>query len=523
MANKAIFKAAQRKDDPRLTDNAAGGVAFRMDDKAALAQYVMTGTFNNTFYSDARADLDRVSALASKVDDLFLAKLAVFGRKFGYMKDAPALMLAILSTRNAELFKTAFPQVIDNGKMVRTFVQFVRSGAAGRRSLGNAPKRQVAMWLENAPARNVLNAVGNDPSIADVIRLSRPKAPDAERAALFGYLIGKVDRTDVRLPQIVKDVERFRAGESDEVPNVDFRLLDGAGVLRAEHWKSIARTAPWHMTRMNLNTFARNGVFEDTELVQIVADRLRSREEIAKSKVFPYQLLAAYLNISVDVPQAIAEALIDAAEAAVENVPAIEGRVVLMPDVSGSMGSPVTGRRAGASSKVRCIDVAGLLTAAILRRNPQAEVIPFEQDVVRSLRMSARDSILTNAQKLASVGGGGTNCSAPLALLNKQKQEADMLIYVSDYESWMDRDRAGYWNGERVTATQREWNLFRKRCPQAKLACIDITPNGTVQAVDKAVLNVGGFSDMVFTLLADFAQGGADGFALVDSIESLTL
>ena len=53
------------------------------------------------------------------------------------------------------------------------------------------------------------------------------------------------------------------------------------------------------------------------------------------------------------------------------------------------------------------MDVAALVAAAILRRNPTAEVLPFEESVV-TLRLSPRDSVMTNAERLASVGGGGT-------------------------------------------------------------------------------------------------------------------
>ncbi len=40
-------------------------------------------------------------------------------------------------------------------------------------------------------------------------------------------------------------------------------------------------------------------------------------------------------------------------------------------------------------------------------------MLPFEQAVV-SVDLNSRDSVMTNAQKLASIGGGGTNCSAPV-------------------------------------------------------------------------------------------------------------
>lgn len=514
MANKKIFKPAS---PPGVTRNLAGAVAYAMPNKAALTQYLMTGTFSNTFYANAEEDTARMLELAQKLEPEYLAKLAVFARERGYMKDAPALLVAVLASRSPKLFEAAFARVIDNARMLRNFVQILRSGVTGRKSLGTAPKRLVANWLLAASDRELLNAVGQSPSIGDVIKLSRPKPRERAREALFGYLIGKVDGKSEALPPLVQKFEAFKSGDSDELPNVDFRLLT-ALTLSNDQWKAIARSAPWQMTRMNLNTFARHGVFEDGELTRVVTERLRDPQQIAKAKVFPYQLLAAYLNAGEAVPKAVTESLIDAAELAVANVPPIDGRVFVFPDVSGSMRSPVTGHRGGGTSKMRCVDVAALVAACVLRKNPQAEIIPFENDVLTSLRLSPRDSIMTNAEKLAAIGGGGTNCSAPLALLNGRKAAGDFAIYVSDNESWVDA------KSNRGTATMAEWQKFHARNPGAKLACIDIQPNATVQARSgDDVLNVGGFSDAVFEALSAFARGELAGDGWVKKVERISL
>jgi len=45
------------------------------------------------------------------------------------------------------------------------------------------------------------------------------------------------------------------------------------------------------------------------------------------------------------------------------------------------------------------------------------------------------------------------------------------------------------------------------------MVCIDLTPNMTTQAASRSdILNIGGFSDSVFDLIAGFAAG-ADGTA----------
>lgn len=521
MANKNLFQTVRGLFTPKANAvNEAGGKAYSLSPKQALAQYAATGCFSNTFYADAGEQLDKVLALTQEIDSEFIALTAVYAREKGFMKDMPALLVAVLSTKDKTLFEKVFPRVIDNGKMLRNFVQIMRSGAVGRKSLGSLPKRMVREWFENRQAETVFKqSVGQSPSFADVLRMVHPKPKDAEHEAIYGYFIGREIDAD-KLPELVKNFERFKAGEQLEVPPVPFQMLTALPISTKE-WTEIARNAGWQMTRMNLNTFARHGVFSDAEMVELIANRLRDSEAIRQAKVFPYQLLSAFkaTEQNPEIPRKIGEALQDAMETATENVPTINGKVYVLPDVSGSMSSAVTGYRKGATSAVRCIDVAALVAASILRKNPTAEIIPFEEKVVK-VALNPRDSVMTNAQKLAAVGGGGTNCSAPLYSLNAKKAAGDLIIYVSDNESWMDSKRS--WNSGTATTTQ--WNEFKYRNKDAKLVCIDIQPYATTQAQERPdILNVGGFSDQVFTLISEFAGGNLDAGHWVGVIEKVEI
>lgn len=500
MANKTLFQSIVGRLIPAtdtLNDELAPAYAFTPEH--ALAQYAATGCLNTTFYASASDQLSKVVELARQVESERIAKTAVFCRERGFMKDVPALLCAVLTIRDPELLQRIFHRVVDNGKMLRTFVQILRSGAVGRKSLGTAPKRLVRDWLDAHDDAAVFRAsVGNDPSLVDVIRMVHPKPRTDSREALYGYLLGKAHDATL-LPDIAHEFERFKAGEAVPVPDVPFQMLTGMPLTR-DSWCSIAAHGSWQTVRMNLNTFARHGVFEVPGMAQLVAAKLKDERAIAKARVFPYQLLAASLSASDEVPRVVREALTDAMEIAIANVPRIEGKVYICPDVSGSMQSAVTGYRKGATTVVRCVDVAALVAAAILRRNPTAEVIPFNTEVVR-VQLEARDTVSTNAAKLASAGGG-TATSAPLAWLNQRKAEGDLVVFVSDNESWADH-RPG-----RGTAMLKEWNAFRARNPKARLACIDVQPSATTQVKEREdVLNIGGFSDQVFEVLSEFAAG----------------
>lgn len=536
MANKNIFKSASKstKAQPIAnTRNLAGGLAYAMEDKHALAQFAVTGTFSNTFYATAESQLEELKKLVNKVEPEFLAKLAVYSRHSAYMKDMPAFLLATLAAKDIELFKKTFPLVMDNAKMLRNFVQVVRSGVTGRKNFGSAPRRAIQSWLEQANDYQIFAAsVGNDPSLADIIKMLHPRPSTKTREALYAYIMGKKHEAS-ELPSFVQEFEAFKASrtakvaassmtavadamrkagykvEAPEIPSVNlpkvpFQMLT-ALPLTSDDWKSIANNAAWQMTRMNLNTFARHGVFQDKAMTKKIADRLRDEKAIEKAKAFPYQLFAAYLNVDDTIPESVKNALQDAMEIAIRNVPRVDGKIYVGVDISGSMDDSVTGRRAGSTSKVSCRQVAALIASAIKRHNEDTEVYVFDTSA-KKLNLNGRDSVMTNAQKIAKPGGG-TDCSCFVAKLNEKKKQGDLVILVSDNESWHDRPQYN-WVTQRSTGLMTEWATFKQRSPNAKLVCIDLTPNTTVQATNSTDrLNVGGFSDNVFNVVAQFANG----------------
>lgn len=501
MANQSLFASLTSRFLPRAdTVNLAGGVAYTYSSEAKLAQLSATGTLADGYYGAADAQLTDVLAAARSVDAEFVAKAAIYARRSGAMKDMPALLTAYLTIAAPDLAIPVFNKVIDNGRMLRTFVQIMRSGQVGRNSLGTRPKRLVKNWLEQASIASLVQAAtGTSPSLADTIKMVRPAPANAERRAFYGWLIGKP--YDVAaLPAQIAAFEAWKREPKGELPDVPFEWLT-AFPLSSEQWAVIAARMGWQALRMNINTLARNGAFSIDGVAEAVAARLSDPTAIARVRPMPYQLMIALSQASDGVPLNVQAALESALEASLVRVPKLDGQVIVCPDVSGSMSTPVTGYRKGAGSKVRCIDIAALVSSAVLRQNPKARVIPFEQSVV-SLSLDPFARIAVNAAKLAKVGGGGTNVSAPLALLNKERARVDTVVIVSDNESWVDTARRG------ATATMNEWNKLKARNPGAKLVCIDIQPYGTTQAKDRSdIMNVGGFTDAVFDAIAGFAKG----------------
>lgn len=492
------------------TVNEAGGAAYTLSNTGALAQYVCTGTLNKTFYATAETQLEKVVELCEGVDPVFIAQCAVYAREKGHMKDMPALLLAILSIKDTALFAATFPRVITNGKMLRNFAQVIRSGAVGRKSFGSRAKRSIQQWLQSKTPRQLLIAtIGNSPTLADIIKMVHPKPVDETQKAMFGWIIGKPFDIEA-LPGLIQHYIRAQDGNGPVtdgmLQTLPHRLLTKHD-LTEEDWRVIAMNSGWTAKRMNLNSFAKHGVFSGPIggfAAKELAASLRDPENVRRSKCFPYQLLTAFQSVNDDVPTVIKSALQDAMEVAIENVPTITGNMAVLVDTSGSMGSPVTGYREGSTTTTRCVDVAALVASAFLRKNQDGcTVVPFDTKVHQA-RLNPRDSVMSNAQTLASFGGGGTNISCALKHLNDEGHEGRLVVIVSDNESWFKNDDYSYWDSS--TTTAQEWERYKQRNPEARLVCVDIAPYGSTQVpTGEDVLNVGGFSDSVFDVIATFA------------------
>src|SRR4051812_35302355 len=111
--NKAIFASASVVPTAN-TVNLAGGKAYQMTSKELLAQYATTGAFNDTYYASGMDQVNEVLKHSKQVPAEYLAKLAIYARRVGMMKDMPAFLLAVLATRDVALLERVFPAVVND-------------------------------------------------------------------------------------------------------------------------------------------------------------------------------------------------------------------------------------------------------------------------------------------------------------------------------------------------------------------------------------------------------------------------
>ena len=426
-----------------------------MSKEQRFAQYAATGTFHGTYDASNRPSFELAHALAGDVSPELVAKTAVWCRESARMTDMPAFLVAHLASRDTEVMSRVFARVIDDGRMLRSFVQIVRSGVTGRKSFGSAPKRALRSWFaDRSPEVIFRQSIGQSPSMSDVIKMVRPPPrndkgeADAVREALYGYLIGKSVNVE-NLPKLARDFDAWKHGEGP-LPDVPFEMLTCLP-LRAEHWKELAKKMPLHELRLKLETLLHYGVFADPEIVESVATRIQDRDAIRRTNAKPLPLLAALHNVSAAMPADIVRALARAVDYAIGNLPEIMGSIAVCTDASGSMQSPFAGQ-------LRCAHIADLVSTIVRRKSERT-----------------------------------TNLDT-----------ADTVVVVSDHQS---------------SDIARGLDV-----PHAhtKIVCIDLRPRAAELPEHDSLLQVGGFSDSVFDVVAAFTRGeltGADWLSRMDAVD----
>lgn len=516
MARKAT-RLARRAYLTTRERNYEGFPTFYRSLEEQTLQVLMTGVFENTFYARAttlvQEALKVFRRMAARDAGLF-AKMIVYARNEGLLRTVPITALVVLSRVDQKLFAQAFPRVICTPNDLKDFVTLAHK-ARIRRGLGRAVKRAVNDWLNGISEYHAVKygSRGGDMALRDVLRLTHPKPKDARTDVLFHYLVNGLTPENAEgvrdsLPQVWAFEQFKRADDPTErrrliaAGRLPYEVVVGAMTPDPVLWAELMRQMPYLALLRHLNALARAGVLREPEHARYVAERLADFEAVTKAKVLPFQLFIAHKTLTPDVPRLIQEALEEALELSFINMPTLPGVTCIAPDVSGSMSWGFVSARGAA----RFIDIAAIFAAACLKMSRDGIVLPFEHEVVK-VRLSARDTLMTIADKLAAVGGGGTAVGAPISYLLQKEIKVDTFIGITDNEDWCYGWDRNQWTAGDFLDT---WQEYKRRVnPKAKAFLVTIAPyrHAVAPQQEPDVWFVYGWSDAVLPFIAHTLQG----------------
>lgn len=290
--------------------------------------------------------------------------------------------------------------------------EYVKAGGPNGRALVDAacqrpdePAEMIAYWhvthgrrLPMAVKRGVADAVrrlyteravlrydGKSKALrfADVIELVHPKPVAEWQSTLFRYLLdlrhhdeGSTDglptlEAAAALEGTAPERRRSMLADTEALSRAGFswERLSGwlPGGMDAEAWEAVIPSMGVMALLRNLRNFDQAAISE--QAIDTVIARVTDAEEVAKARIFPYRVWAAYREAPSDNWR---RALATTLTLAAANVPRLDGTLVLI-DTSGSMQGTMSGR-----STMQRVEVAALMAATMAHR-AAADLVIFGQ------------------------------------------------------------------------------------------------------------------------------------------------
>jgi 60 kDa SS-A/Ro ribonucleoprotein len=372
-----------------------GAPAARIDGEAQLRRLVMTHTlWEDSFYVDGKTAADQLREAIANVDADTVANIAVEARERQKLRHVPLFLVRELARRKPVPVNVAatLERVIQRPDELAEFLAIywkdgkqplaaqVKKGLA--RAFRKFDEYALAKWNKDGAVK-----------LRDVLFLSHARPKDDAQADVFKRL----------------------AAKSLETPDTwEVALSASKGERKREEWERL-------LSEKKLGALALLRNLRNMTAASVPETAIRSAlAEMKTDRVLPFRFIAA-ANAAPSLEDALEPVMFKCLEGAAK----LMGRTLLLVDVSGSMGDPISGK-----SDLRRIDAATGLAMLIRETGEQVAVFTFSNSLVQvpARRGFALRDAIVRSQPMSS-----THLGMALQLLDKGEYER--LIVITDEQS----------------------------------------------------------------------------------------
>lgn len=477
MAKFSILTPRSRGKAAPNTVNLAGGRAFTQTAKLEFVSVLLTTFLEDEFYRSEKQTIETLRALIGKVGDpRFIAQAALYARHTCGMRSVSHLVAGELarSVKGAGWTKGFYARVVRRPDDVMETLGYYL--AVYGRPVPNSLKKGLGAALAGFDEHQLAKYRREHGTfkLVDAVNLVRPPATPALSKLVRGELA----------PAATWETQLTQAGVAETAEQV--------AAAKSQAWAQLVREHKLGYLALLRNV--RNILTHAPEVVEELARQLADECAVRRSLVFPFQFLSAVDVLKQgNLPGAgrVMDALNEAVDHSLANVPVFEGSTLVALDSSGSMaGRPQT---------------IGSLFAATLVKATGADLMLFS-DSARYVSLNRRDTTLTAAQSIPFISGG-TNFPA---IFERANRAYDRIVILSDMQGWI--------GGGAPVQAFADYEKRHRAAP--RIFSFDLKGHGTLQFPRERVYCLAGWSDRVFEIMQKLDR---DPEALVREVESVPL
>lgn len=502
----AKFNTSKRKISAITGDtvNLAGGEAFVIGAKEELVTILLTSFVADQFYRDSGDTIKRVIKLIEGCDKQFVAKAAIFARdKFGMRSISHVVAGELARLVKGEEWTGRFfnKVVVRPDDMLEILSYFSKYGKKKKVIRGNV-EREVIRAIPNALKRGFRNAIGKfdayqlakyrgerkEFSLIDLVNIVKPKPTERNAEALSMLIKGDLKSTGTWESMLTR---AGQVAESEE-------QLDS---LKADAWSELIKSKKIGYFALLRNL--RNIIDQAPRVLGETLELLVDESMIKKSRVLPFRYFSAYKEVSGK-SDVVGKAIGKAATIACDNVPAFDGKTLVVLDDSGSM----VGNRLGGNRSTMDTATAGAMLATVMKvKNPSMDFVMFNTRA-RYVPLKIDVDVLKTVKNIVDrFESAGTDFKCIFKSLNTKY---DRIIILSDMQGWVDY--------------QSPVGVFKEYCKKYAadpfLYSIDLAGYGSMQFDPKSpkTFLMAGFSEKIFEVMKLLES---DKNAMVNEIENI--
>lgn len=429
-----------------------GGLGYERTPRAELLLAAVTSLNEDTFYESRDARVSRFQKLANddsvKGNPEWAIELISWLRKYIGLRSIPMIVAMTIVKARLESGLFGFNRAIVTasiGRLDETGDFLAGWMSLYGRSVPSCVRRGIADALRTLlNERSYLKWRGRmasgDFALRDVINFVHPTPVDWKQEQLISFILdesyGKYRPNATRNLPVIHARREFMSLHSSKKLDVltgpdALRTIKEAaltheviatglhGVIPGEVWEVLVPSMGYTALRMNLRRIAASPRVTP-KLVEMIKERIGNYEGARASRTLPVAFYAAYKTA----PLEFATALQEAANASLENVPALKGRTLLLLDRSFSMSDSLSKRSALSRQ-----DAANVFAAALAIRGENVRVVAFDTSAF-TVQVKATD--LLRAVEEMPRPDGGTYTPDAVYYAYQNGETYDRIIILTD-------------------------------------------------------------------------------------------
>ncbi|MCK9613863.1 MAG: TROVE domain-containing protein [Bacteroidales bacterium] len=529
-----MAKLNKKTKKTTITKNYEGAKAYKMKPEMELYTRVASCLWHDgtPFYGEYGETERAIIELVGKVDPSFAAKLAVYARERLNLRTVPQVLLVEIANRK-DLYGQPKDYVVSAGKRVISRADEVAECLAYQKTrykgIPNCLRTAMKNKMNSLSEYDVMKYQNRGGmKMVDILNLVRPKPVNDKQRALFGYITG-ADNVDMELLPKLSAYEKMKKKNNvDEElivlsrdANATWEFMISKFGNKKEIWESAK--LPYMATLRNLRNLIQSGVDMTPHL-----NLLTNKEAILKSKQFPFRFWSAYKELGgktftkssywnsfqVIAPNNVLDAIKEALDISAGNMPKFSGLTAIFVDASGSMDNLIS-----AKGNVLYREIAAIMAAAMNVSFDDVMVGVFGTNY-KTVPVSKRDSVLSNAEKICSVDvGGSTNAHNAIDNLIEKGINVDRIIVLSDMQCYSSHAYFSSFDNATLRSSFEKYKKFIN--PDVKLISVDLNGYGTSQFAqsDASVLTIAGWSDKILDIVKIWETDAEDAIDVINKIE----